>query len=238
MNRLIKMGVVCLLAFFVFNKASAQIGTKIVTIDSISAQEPIVMFDTTNFFVLVTVNDTSFVNQDSIFGDLFYYYLTDSMDSAGVPPRLINNDTINQWYVGTFSDILSIDIRPDEIRTTPVNLIVVWPAMINPEVADTDSIVIQIGFDGFLGITPTPDHPRGNIVYPCPAMQYIYIRPEEISLIKEIHILSMEGKTINSFESEEFTSGFINIDSLALGTYLVELEYFDSKIIRTKIIKR
>lgn len=235
----IKKDALVLLAFFTFMGMNAQTGTKTLSIiANIIQLEPIIMNDTTDFFVQVSVNDASVLNQDSIYGDLFYYYLTDSMISASVNARIINDDSNDIYINPTIADTVHIDIRPDEIKTTPVNLIILWPAMINPEVADTDSSTIVVGFDGYLSLPSITGIGQKNLIFPCPAIQYIYIRQEELSLIKQIRILSIEGKTINQYDKHEFSSGFINIDYLATGPYFVELNYYNNNVVRTKILKR
>ena len=241
MISLFKKGAILLLAFFAFNNANAQLPTKLLFIDSINQLEPIIMFDSTDFYVHVVVDDTSFVNNDSIFGNLIYYYLTDSMDTAGASPRIIDNDPSNIWIAGSIGDIVSVDIRPDEIRTSPpINLIILWPAMVQPgmtEVSDSDSVAVNVTFEGYLSLPPTPGIQKGTILFPTPALQVLYIKPEEIDLIQRINILTMEGKLINTYEYLEYKSGFINIDTVPRGSYLVELNYKNGEVIRTKIIK-
>jgi hypothetical protein len=235
----IKKGAIILLAFFAFGKMYSQTG-KVLYMDSLVQQEPIIMFDTTDFAARVWVDDTTALNQDSIFGDLFYWYLTDSMLAAGAPARAINNDTTNIWIIHYIIDIISVDIRPDEIKTTPVNLIILWPAMITstPQVADSDSVAIYVQFEGYIGIPEIPDVPQSHLLFPTPALQYIYIRPEELPLIQYIHLLTIDGKMVSQYQAEEFSSGLINLDQLANGNYLVEVQYYSGKTVRTKILKR
>ncbi len=234
----IKKGAIGILAFLAFSQVKAQ-STLIVYIDSIYQLEPIIMNDSTDFFVNVVVDDTSFVGADSIYGNLVYYYWTDSMINAATPPRVIDNDTSSYWLVGSFGDIVSVDIRPDEIRTEPVNLIILWPAIFEswPIPITSDSIEIMVGFDGYLQLPDIPGAKKNNLLFPVPAMQYIYIRPEEVDQIRQINILTLEGKQVSTFEYLEFKSGFINVDSLSNGNYLVELNYKDGRTTRTRIIK-
>jgi hypothetical protein len=241
MKSFIKRGAILIFAFFAFNQVNAQIGTKILYIDSVNQMEPIIMFDTTDFAVHVVIDDTSFVNNDSISGDLFYYYLTDSMMNAGAPPRAINDDTNSITINGAILDTVHVDIRPDEVRTTPVNLIILWPALHGPftnELTDTDSVAIYVGFDGYAGLPPMPEQHKHHVIFPCPAIQYLFIRQEELHLIRQIRILSMDGRVIASYESNEFSSGFINVDTLPAGNYFVEINYSDKEAVRTKIQKR
>jgi len=240
MTSWIKKSAIMLLAFFAFQQTNAQTGTKILSIDSIAQLEPIIINDSTDFVVLVSVNDTSFINNDTISGDLFYYYRTDSMLNAGFLPRIINNDPSNITIFGNILDTVSIDIRPDEIRTSPpVNLIILWPAIIttNPEVIDSTQIDISVTFEGYIGIPSITNKDKSNIIFPVPANQFIYIQPTEINLIKEVHLLTVDGKLISTKFAEEISSGFIQIDHLPGGTYLIEINYLNGETIRTKVIK-
>ncbi len=236
----IKKGAIMILAFFAFQIANAQTGTKILSIDSIYQLEPIIINDTTDFVVQVSVNDTSLINNDTITGDLFYYYQTDSMDSAGVLPRIINNDLSNITINGSIFDTVSIDIRPEEIRTSPpVNLIILWPAIVtsNPEVIDTTQIQILVNFEGYLNINPIIKKDGYKIIFPVPASQYIYIQPAEINLIQSIQILTIDGKLVYIKTRDEISSGFINIDNIPNGSYLIDILYENGELVRTKIIK-
>jgi hypothetical protein len=238
MISLMRRGAILVFAFFAFNTIQAQPGGKVMKIDSIVQLEPIVMLDYTDFAVTISVYDSTLLTPDSIFGDLFYYYLTDSMISAGTPPRVINELVNNIWVYGTVTDTVPIDIQPGEIRTSPpVNLIILWPAITSPDLADSIPDSTYANFDGYIGIPTIPDPKKLSVIFPIPAMQYMYIKPEEIELIKHINILSIEGKLISTHEYLEYKSGFISIDTMPAGTYLVELNYKNGEVIRTKIIK-
>ncbi len=235
MNRILKMGAVMILAFLSFGKMQAQV-TKTLQIDSINVLDPIIIGSNTNFEVRVRVTNL-LMQPDSILGDLFYYYLTDSMDSLGTPPRIFSQDSVNEMVVDGMLDTITIDIQPNEIRTTPVNLIILWPALVGVEPVDSVCDSIFVFGDGYIGIPNLPEGNKHNIIFPCPALQYVYIKPEELSLIKQINILTMEGKILNQYSIPEFSSGFINLDHLANGNYLIELQYFNNHTFQTKIIK-
>lgn len=229
-----------ILAFFAFQQVKAQTATKILSIDSISQLEPIIMNDTVDFLVLVSINDTSFVNNDTITGDLFYYYQTDSMINAGAPPRIFNQYIANETISGSFFDTISIDIFQNEIRTSPpVNLIILWPAIIttNPEVIDSTQIELEVYFEGYLHTPHANDNDEYKVIFPIPASQYIYVRPEEIQFIRQIHLLTVDGKIVGTKQAEEISSGLISIDHLPTGTYFVQIEYRNGEIIQSKMIK-
>lgn len=236
MNRILKMGAVIILAFLSFSKMQAQ-ATKTLGIDSINILDPIVIGGITNFEVRVRVTNL-LAQPDSILGDIFYYYLTEYMDSLGSPPRIFLQGDTAEMVTDGMLDTISIDIQPNEIRTTPVNLIILWPAMLDSEPFDSICDSIYAFGDGYLGIPKLPENSKYNIIFPCPALQYVYIKPEELSFIRQINILSMDGKMLFQYSANEFSSGFVNIDELSNGNYLVELNYYNNKVIRTKILKR
>jgi hypothetical protein len=236
-NIIFKIAVVCLICFGGSSKATGQL--TILSIDSIQPLEPLVIGDTTDFYVELSVDDIGPLNIDSLLGNLFYLYWTDSMQNSLQLPRIIDLDLSIIWVPSFKADTVPIDIRPNEIRTEPANLIILWPAMVNPLILDTNGISIQIPTNGTmptLGVEQFFKDPN-QLIFPCPAIQFINIRPEEIKLIKQIKILSMEGKVLNEYSTSEFSSGNINVAHLAVGTYFVEMNYNDGKVVRTKILK-
>jgi hypothetical protein len=234
MNRLLKIGATLVIGFFAFSNLQAQ-PAKTVKIDSIHVMGPILIGGNTDFEVRLRV--TNLLSQpDSISGDLYYYYLTEFMDSSLLPPRIFLLDSVTEMVTDGMLDTITIDIQPNEIRTTPVNLIILWPALYNAEPYDSISDSIYVFGDGYIGLPPLPENTQYQIVFPCPALQYIYIRPEELNLIRHIQILSMDGKIVHAYDPWEFGTGMINLDDLPNGNYIVELTY-SQKTVRTKIIK-
>lgn len=213
--------------------------TTTLSIDSISQLTPIIMGDTTDFLVRVRVDN--FLGVDTISGDIFYYYQTDSMVLDSAPPRILEQDLVTELIIDSFIDIVHVDIRPDEIRTSstnPLNLIVIWPAMFSPAVLDTDSVVLYIEVEGFLDIPNGWNLQKTNVIFPCPALQFIYIRQEEIYLIEQIKIISMNGELIRSIPKNEFKQGWINIDELKTGNYIAYVQYKTGSTTTLKFIKQ
>ena len=237
LNLAIKTGLFVALTFVSANSIQAQ---KTLSLDNITALEPIIINDTTNFQVSVgVINGASL--PDTVTGDIFYWYLTDSMIMSSQPARKLEQDFVSELVPDGFIDTIHIDIQPNEIRTTPVNLIILWPAMIDSSVSDTHSISMYVLPVGFLhvqtGINP-PYSNTQNLIFPCPTLQYIYIRHEELSSINKIIIYSMDGQAIATYENDEFKNGMINLENFVIGNYLVELIYYNNEIVKTKILKR
>lgn len=236
-NIILKISICFLICFGTFSKANSQL--TILSIDSISALEPLVMNDTTDFYVELSVDDIGPLNVDSLLGNLYYLYWTDSMQSSLQPPRIIDLDLSVIWVPSFMADTVPIDIRPYEIRTEPANLIILWPAMINPLILDTNGISILIEHPDGIGTLNTEEFLKKNpnVVFPCPALQFINIRSEEINLIKLIKVISLEGKVMNEYLPADFSDGMISVNHLPVGTYFIEVNYLDNKLIRTKILK-
>lgn len=218
-----------------FQKVIAQPRT--LSISSIVQLEPIIINDTTDFKLVLGVHHSITLAPDSIFGDIFYYYQTDSMINASAPPRIINNEVNNEWISDQEIDTISIDIRPEEIRTDPVNLIVVWPAINNPNVSDSSGIAYQVFAEGYLGEPGLNMPPETNIIFPCPAIQFMYIKPSEMKQIRQIDITGTNGSIIASYVCQEFNGGYINLEGLPPGTYVVTLYYFDKRVVQTRLLK-
>jgi hypothetical protein len=207
------------------------------SISFISQLEPLIINDTTDFKLTLGVHHSITSVPDSIFGDIFYYYQTDSMIATSTPPRIINNVVNNIWVHDGEIDTISIDIRPEEIRTDPINLIVVWPAMSNPNIEDSSGIAYQVFSEGFMGEPGMNMSSETNIIFPCPAIQFMHIKPSEMNQIRQIDITGVNGSTIASYVCQEFNGGYINLEGLPPGTYVVTLYYFDKRVIQTRMLK-
>ncbi len=242
MERLIKSrfrAIMVILLFFTFSaKVQTSHAQLLLTLESIAPVEPVIMNDTCDFRVEVGVTDIILLIPGIAIGDLFYWYRTDSMISSGQPARILELDLNVEIVVDNYVDTVPVDIRPNEIRTGPVNLIILWPAMINPLVWDTTGGTCFVTVEGFLGNDGNYPKQVGNVIFPCPALQYINIRAEELDGIKEISIISMEGQTIQTYQHDEFKNGSINMECYAAGTYIVQLTYYNNEVSRTKIQKQ
>jgi hypothetical protein len=234
MNRLLKIGATLVLAFFAFTTLQAQ-ASKTLKIDSIHVMGPILIGGSTDLEVRVRVTNLLSL-PDTVTGDIFYYYQTDSMQNAGAPPRIFLQDSVFETIPDGMLDTVTIDIQPNELRTNPVNLIILWPALIGPETIDSVSDSILVYVNGYASTPTLPAFDNPTVLFPCPALQYIYIRPEELSYIRHIQILTMDGKIIATYNPYEFSHGMINLDALDAGYYMVTLTY-DKKTVRTKILK-
>jgi hypothetical protein len=205
--------------FFVqaFTYAQKQMG-----ITSLVPSGPIVLNDTTDFHA--TLNIDSAGASSAVYGDLFYYYQTDSMINAGVPPRVIGLDGMNEWVYDGMIDIVPVDIRPEEIRTTPANLIILWPAMItNDSIIDTDSITINLILDE---VMEQLNQTIQNLVYPNPIQQLLYINPTEIPLLSRIKVISQVTGASTTYYKYLFQyTGSIDLSNLPPGWYTVEVKY-------------
>lgn len=182
----------------------------------------IVLNDTTDFHATLNVDSLGF--SSAVYGDLFYYYQTDSMIQAGVPPRVIGLDGYNEWVYDGMIDVVPIDIRPDEIRTTPANLIILWPAMItNDSIIDTDSITIDLILDEVL---EQLNQNLQNLIYPNPIEQLLYINPVELPLLSKIKVISQLDGTSTTYYCYQFLNiGSIDMSNYAPGWYTIEIKY-------------
>lgn len=209
--------------------------------DSIVALEPIIMNDTVDFEVHVGVRDllAPWVPSFTV-GNIFYWYRTDSMINSGQPARIIDVDLSSLLILDGYVDTVPIEMKPNEIRmggTNPINLIILWPALF-PPILDTIPDTLGITVVGVLGDNDVYPKQVGNVIFPCPALQFLNIQQGEISKIRQITILSMDGKVAAILKNHEFSSGFINLESFPTGEYFIRSEYFDNRVVQTKVIKQ
>jgi len=222
----------CLIGLFT-SKIYSQ-ATTVLYIDSVTILTPVLFGGTTDISVQVRVMN-GFVG-DTLVGDIYYYYQTDTMDSLGIPPQIVDQDFVSENVADPFLDTVHIPINPTEMKTGPLNLIVVWPAMMNPAVLDTDSVAFYLQVEGYIGIEPLPSFEE-NILFPLPAMHYLFIKPDELGRIDEMIISNMQGQMITRMSIVDLQNGWINIDGLNSGFYMVMLRYRDGSIINKKILK-
>lgn len=208
--------------------------TTLLYIDSVSILNPVVFGGTVDLAVQVRISAPVF--GDTLTGDIYYYYQTDTMDSLGIPPIAIEQDSVSEFLSDPFLDTIQIPIDNIHMKTGPLNLIVVWPAMIHPAVLDTDSIVFELPVEGYLGLDP-PDEVKGNILYPLPAIHYLFIKPDEIGEIQELFIMNLQGQIVDSYQPHHLQNGYINIDHLSPGYYLAILQYKNGQRFNKKILK-
>lgn len=233
-TKLIKIIGILVIAFST-NALSTQAQITL-SLSSLTPTEPLLMFDTTNFQVTIEVNSL-LPGPDTVSGDIYYWYWTDEQFSNALPMRKLEQDFVNEFIYDGFTDLVHIDIRPTEIRTDPINLIILWPAMTNPLVSDTNSLTTFQNLEGFLNNPDDFSRKQENIIFPCPAIQFIYINPNDVGLIKEIEVISSSGQLIRVYQNQEFSSGNINLGDYASGNYIVRCNYFDGEVIQTKILK-
>lgn len=197
-------------------------------------------YDTVDLFVHVMVDDTSLTNDDTLFGEIYFWWQSDSMVDAGAPPRLINTD-LNPQLVSVGGNFINVrlDIRPEEYRfdANGDNSFCIWPAMQSIEISDT-------GGCGAMNCNPhalaiNEFMPKSIInLYPNPTSQFLFIESGPINSIDEITIMSMEGKMVCSKSREEIKTGRIDLGLLQPGIYFVELKMLDNSIVRKKIQKQ
>ena len=236
MNLQLTSRIVLILGILLWEAGSIR-AQKTLLLENITPLEPVIINDVANFQVVVgVVNNLSM--PDTVTGDIYYWFLTDSMILAGAPPRKLEQDFVSEMVYDGFIDIVPIDIQPDEWRTEPANLIILWPAMIDPSVVDTHSLSLFLNPFGFLGIPQGTEDEKDNKLFPCPVIQLVYIQPTDLPLIKEIIFYRTDGSVKTSYKHDEFASGCINLDTFPSGIYITELHYFDHRIIRIKIQKR
>lgn len=234
LNFTIRIGLITGLLFLGINFSQAQ---KTLSLENITPLEPILINDVVDFQVVIGVVD-GLSMPTSVTGDIYYWFLTDSMILSGAQARILEQDFVSELVSDGFVDVVPIDIQPDEWRTQPANLIILWPAMLDSSVADTHSLSLYVLPDGFLNTPPNYTNTQRNQLFPSPVIQLVYIKPEELKQIQKILFYGMDGSVKATYEYGEFSNGCINLDTFPAGTYLTELYYFDNRVIRTKIQKR
>jgi hypothetical protein len=236
-----KIKTIFLITFFVIFSFTETHAQRVFTIDYCHLEEdnpPYSFGDTISLWVHFFVSDTSGADT-SAFGDLYFWWQTDSMVAAGVPPRLINITPAYEFIpVGGVLDTVPIDLRPEEWRiiTGPVNVYCVWAAMYIPDMEDSIPCCNAYGLT-ILGDENQVDNTSINL-FPNPTTQFMIIQGDQISSIKEMTIISIEGKIAGLKTYEEIKTGRIDLEFLQPGIYFVELKMLDNSIVRKKIQKQ
>jgi hypothetical protein len=177
---------------------------------------PVEYYDTVVYIVHVVVNDTSATNNDSMMGDLFYWYQTSLMVANSIPPRLINNQ-VNFEIIpaGGKFDTVSVDVLPTEVDAGAVNVVCLWASMINPQLVDTVPCCNPYTFP-FTGYETYV--PEKLTLFPNPTKEKLYFKNPFLN--SEVSIFSFDGKELMKLILQ---TEYINVSELKTGTYLIKI---------------
>lgn len=225
-----------LIALIFCNSSSSQRVFKIDLCIFDEDNAPFTFYDTIPIMVHVKVENGGGIDT-SANGDLYYWFQTDSMVSAGMPPRLINTDLSLEYLPpGGKFDTIPVDLRPEEWRTgptSPVNVWCVWAGMYIPDIIDS------IPCCGNFGSAILGNEVHGNQTYfnayPNPTNQMLFISTGQTNTISDIKIMTIEGKTVD--RKVEMKSNAIDVQYLNEGIYILEIKFTDGSITRRKIQK-
>src|SRR5687767_8334603 len=105
LNFTTKIGLITGLLFLGINFSQAQ---KTLSLENLTPLEPILINDVVDFQVVIGVVD-EFAMPSSVTGDIYYWFLTDSMILSGAPARILEQDFVSELVSDGFVDIVPID---------------------------------------------------------------------------------------------------------------------------------
>jgi hypothetical protein len=178
-------------------------------------------------------------------GDIRYWAQSDSMLDISASPKMINNSTMTEPIpvTGRF-DTLYLPVDSLILRTGPVNVIIIWPSIVNATFALSDSgfqfVNEYIYTDVGLPLEPFEEY--GSIVFPNPAMaiQLVYVKNKYSLGMDYITITNSLGQVITtkSFAGGEMDNSYLlPTDGLKPGVYYIHIFYEDKKNEVVKFIK-
>ncbi len=193
------------------------------------------------FISSITNNDTM-VN-----GNLIYWYQTDSMAAVD-----------NNWYeyiddnpfpefipIGGQFDLFPFFCDSSQLRTGPVNVIIIWPSLISATTPMVDSgmyVIPNVYVGTTIGIEEEGLYNYGSTVFPNPAqsMQLVFINSKYSKEIGRVTVVNAMGQVMNSREFNEYESSqgyIVPTDDLRAGIYNIQIFYKDNKTEVVKFIK-
>jgi hypothetical protein len=226
-------------------QANAQAEVKaIIDFADIDEDNAVIGFSTqcTTHVLFKTSNDLD----TTVYGNLYYWYKTDSMNAVNSNwyEFIDENPTFETINAGGEFDFFPFPCVQGQMRTGPVNVIIIWPAMIGPSVNVTDSAFWMLSnvHVGDLSGLVDQNNSFGSTVYPNPSSGYelIHISSKYTQLIDRISITNNLGQPVFNkyFVSSDQGSGYnLPTDFLSSGIYNIVINYIDNKTEVVRFIK-
>jgi hypothetical protein len=208
-----------------------------------------VLGSTVDIYVHVKVKSCATNADTTIWGNIYYWYQTDSMDNA--TPEVYNwidsDAAIEEIPSGGLLDTIPFYCDSSELRisaTNPVNVIIIWPAFFSPTAPVCDSSQTNIYVTPYypIGLEEEPIQKFGSTAFPNPAnaMQVVFINSKYSKDISSISIMNSLGQmmSIKEFSEGEDSKGYVlPTEILQAGIYHVHILYKDRKREVVKFIK-
>jgi hypothetical protein len=204
--------------------------------------------DTTIITIHVKFKSSVTNNDTAVNGNLYYHYQTDSMIAAGGMGNIESIDDSPGWEivpVGGKFDTIQFPCRPNQLRTGPVNVIIIWPALFNPLTPMDDSvmyILTNVSVGAEVGIIEEGLTYYGSTAYPNPAMgeQLVMIHSPKQEMIQSISILNSVGQILSNqqiMEGQGLNDYILPTNKLSPGVYIIQLGYTNRQVEIIKFIK-
>jgi len=178
-------------------------------------------------------------------GNIRYWVVSDTMITLSILPKLIDyTSTYETIPIIGKMDTLAIPLDSLVLRTGPANVIIIWPALINPtiDIIDSGFAVINLYTYSDIGIQEEPIQKFGSTVFPNPSegIQLVMFNSKYTQEIQQITVTNTIGQTmsIREFANGESSHGFVlPTENLQSGIYHIHILYKDRKREVVKFIK-
>jgi len=201
--------------------------------------------DTTQIIIHTHVfcTDDNNVNIASA-GNIRYWVQSDSMYNTLVPPKMVDWSPANVGIplIGK-QDTVIIPLDSLILRTGPVNVIIIWPSLVNPTINLVDSGFAQFQlYTVGLPWIEDPVQNFGSTVFPNPSLstQMVFVNSKYSKEISKIIVINSLGQVMDTKQFAEGESGkgyIIPTEDLRPGIYHIHLVYSDNKSEVVKFIK-
>lgn len=160
-----------------------------------------------------------------------YRIRTDTMESLGTPFRTVFGSST--FVGGILMDTVDFEYFPGEVRTGPINVIIIWPSLVEPSVG-LDSIVEQVYFPFNVSI-PLEEDALNFEVFPNPSNSIVLVSIH--SSIGEVccaELYNASGVCIAKYGNEINQISLSEFDS---GVYILRVIASNNRVYHRKIIK-
>lgn len=205
--------------------------------------------ETIDIYVHVKVKSCATDADTSMYGNLFYWYQTDTMStiSSTLFDYIDSQPYIEFIDYGGKMDTIPFYCDSNQLRastTGPVNVIIIWPAFTSPSapVCDSGQYVLPVPVFPAIGLEGIPVEKFGSTAFPNPsnATELVYINSKYSKPVSEVQIYNAMGQL--SYQTT-FAEGFnpngyvLPTTDLQSGVYFIHLIYSDKKSEVVKFIK-
>lgn len=226
---------VTILCFFLPGLLTAQYKIYLTAADAVPGDYTYTDSVQINTQVLITTNTD--IPVDAI-GNVRYYIQTDSMFLSSQPPRLIDHSVSDVFVSAStgYADFFKLDLQPYEMRSGPINVVIVWPSFVSTSFPISDSLfrLVNVALISTVSLDPVASTIYHQLKpFPNPTTGLLQFPDEAKTNIQHLRISDVSGTVW-----KEQQSAIINLQDLPNGIYWIHVFWNNGNTSFYPVIKK